>query len=109
MQGVIIWTHTGVMARRVRSKEFLSYIAVAKPAQLKAVLHNASAEELMSICEVALNIIHGNLSIDIDIERRRGLLKTLASKQVNLSQKRRVLNLSPTYRNIVQKIIQAQQ
>lgn len=98
-----------VMDRRLHSREFLAYAAIAKPVQLKELLRNASDQELKAICEVVLNILHGNLRSDIDISRRRNFLKTFASRKISLNKKRDILIISPTYRNIVQRIIKSLQ
>lgn len=93
------------MDRRLHAREFLAYIAIAKTHQLRDLLHNTTDQELKALCEVALNIVHGNLRTTTDITKRKDFLKTLASKTLSLNKKRIILTKSPTYRNTLQKII----
>ena len=97
------------MDGRLHAKEFLAYFAIAKTQQLRELLRNTTDQELKAICELALNILHGNLKTHTDITKRQDFLKTLASKKRSLTKKRSILTQSPTYRNILQKIIKTLQ
>jgi hypothetical protein len=95
------------MERRLPAREFLSYTAVAKSRQLRELLRNATDRELKAICEIVLNLLHGNVTADIDINKRADFLKTFASRKISLNRKREILIISPTYRNIIQKILRS--
>jgi hypothetical protein len=91
--------------RVMRHKEFLHYLAKAGTRQLHSLLKSASDSEFKTICELALNYIHGNLNSSEDLERRENFLRTLASRSIGIEKKREILNTSKIYRTVLQSFI----
>jgi hypothetical protein len=87
------------------NKHFLRYFCVARGVQLKSLIQHSSKQELKTICEVLLNVLHGNINTNLDTQRRVDLRKTLTSKSVPTERKRRILVSSTVYRLYVKRLL----
>lgn len=88
-----------------RYKVFLRYFCKATGLQLKTLVEHSSDQELLAICEVLLNVLHGNIYTKFDIQKRIDLLKTLSSKTVPVDQKRHILVNSVIYRLYIKRLL----
>ena len=60
---------------------------VAAPKLQKHILQLGPVDVILAICEIALNIISGNLSIN-STKRQKGFLHQLADRSVSIKRKR---------------------
>ena len=84
------------MSRRVKKyKHHLKFISVCEHKSCKSLLGNCDKELIKSICECALNVLHG--SIPLQQKNRRKLakhkndLRNLVSKVVSIQQKKQIV------------------
>ena len=73
----------------------LRTLAVSKPALCKAIIQNAEPDLIKCLCECAMNILKGNVSITPGQKRKlahhKTHLRNLVKRQVSLSKKKKVL------------------
>lgn len=75
----------------------LQKILSAKPRNRKTVLKRLSNREIKLLCEVCLNLIHGNLKITDSksfkrLKRGRKVISELADKRKPIGYKKRLIN-----------------
>jgi hypothetical protein len=67
----------------------------AKPTERAAVLENADRELLMAICEIALNVLCGNVKLTKPLKsalcKHRHTMRQLADERLPLAKKRKLL------------------
>ena len=78
------------------TKAFFNKIARSKPKERKKVLKAATNEELNGLCEVCINVVHGNVQLSKKrfacFKRHKRLLHKLSNKKISLRAKRKVVN-----------------
>lgn len=85
------------MSARLRKHlPLLKMLHKATPKQRLLILQSASDELILTLCEVALNILYGTIPIRPKdyrkLKKRRAEIKLVADKKISLSAKKRVLN-----------------
>lgn len=71
---------------------FLHALANAHPQQRKALLRTAKNSQIESICEICLNILGGNIPVNLrKMKKYKNILRNLAKKSSNIQQKRKTL------------------
>ena len=85
------------MSTRIKANHaFLQLLARSTAERRRMLLKHATKDELMSLFEICLNILRGNLSIkgkDYEkLKRQRHLIRTLADKQVAIKEKKKIVN-----------------
>ena len=77
---------------------FLQMIANAKLKQRKAIINTMDKDQLCFICEVALNVLAGNLPISDNIKKQllphKSFLRQLANRKISNRFKKKLLNQS---------------
>lgn len=75
-----------------RHVHFLQALAHAHPMQRRALLKTAKNDQIESLCEICLNILAGNIPVNVNkMKRYKSLLRGLARKTSNVQQKKRML------------------
>lgn len=73
----------------------LKQLIRGSPGQRRDILHTASDELIQALCEIALNILRGNIPLTgkqiAKLKKQKALIKLLARKSVRISKKRRVI------------------
>lgn len=85
------------MSQRIKKHQpFLHLLARSRPKQRKILLRQATKDELLSLFEICLNIIKGNIPLKAEdfkkLKRHKGLLRTLSDKKVTLKHKKKLIN-----------------
>ena len=71
---------------------FLYILARSHPSQKKALIRTASNEQLKSLCEICLNVLGGNIPINLQkLKKYKKLLRALADKKFSVQRKKRIL------------------
>lgn len=81
----------------LQKKDFLRLLANANTRKrTRNLISIAEKNEIKSIIEMLLNILHGNISVDKDTLRKmrkcKNLLRKVTSKGLNLSDQKLILN-----------------
>jgi hypothetical protein len=83
-------------ARLLRNLPLLKLLLKATPKQRRVILEAAADELIVTLCEVALNVVHGNIPLTPQqyqkLKRRRSEIKIVADKKVGVRRKRRLIN-----------------
>ena len=78
------------------TKNFAYQLAESSRKERKALLRDATEEQLKGLFEICLNIIRGNVPMDQAdfqrLKRHKNTLTALASKKVPIYKKRRIVN-----------------
>lgn len=85
------------MSKALKNSEYyLRLLAKSSPRRRKVLLDHVNKEELKSLCEICLNILKGNISLDAKnfrrLKRNRQTIKVLANSKVPIKVKRQVVN-----------------
>ncbi|KAL0146560.1 hypothetical protein M9458_058191 [Cirrhinus mrigala] len=79
---------------RLRSGLFSEY--QASPKQRRVILQSASDQLILSLCEIALNVLHGTIPLNTSqlrrLKKRKEEIKYAASKNINIGRKKRMIN-----------------
>ena len=79
-----------------RNLSLLKKLLKAKPHQRRVILQTGSDELILSLCEVALNILRGTIPLTSGQYRRlvknKSLIKLIADKKIGVGKKRRTIN-----------------
>ena len=74
----------------------LKSILKAKPPQRRLLLQTASDELILTLCEVALNILRGTIPLTSaqykKLEKKKTAIKFIADKKIGVLKKRRAIN-----------------
>lgn len=71
---------------------FLRAVATTHPLQRRALLKTAKNEQIESLCEICLNILAGNIPVNVNkMKKYKNLLRNLARKKSSIQQKKRML------------------
>lgn len=75
-----------------RHVHFLQALASTHPLQRRALLKTAKNEQIQCLCEICLNILAGNVPVNVNkMKRYKNLLRSLAKKKSSIQQKKRML------------------
>jgi len=70
----------------------LKALAETHPAQKRALLQTANKNQIESLCEICLNILSGNLPINVQkIKKYKNVLRTLTKKSASIQRKKKLL------------------
>lgn len=71
---------------------FLQALATTHPLQKRALLKTAKNEQIEILCEICLNILAGNIAVDVDrMKKYKNLFRNLARKKSSIQQKNKML------------------
>lgn len=74
----------------------LKRLLKARPAQRHVILHTASDEFILTLCEIALNILRGTIPLTSaqykKLCKKKTLIKLMADKKIGLHKKRLTIN-----------------
>lgn len=78
--------------RSKRHYNFLRVLAAASPKQKKLLLKNASTPEIKTVCEVCLNLLEGNIPVDVKkLQKYKTSIRKIACRSTNMKSKKRIL------------------
>ena len=85
------------MSKRLQKHQpFIQMLARSSVKRRKALIKQATKDELASLFEICLNILRGNLPLNSymhkKLKRERKTLRTLADKKISLAHKKKVVN-----------------
>ena len=85
------------MDKRLLAQEpFLRLLSRSSPKRRKRLLQQATKDELTVLFEICLNILKGNIPLNNTVfkklKRHKGILRTLGSKKVALTHKKKIAN-----------------
>ena len=88
---------TSKMSKRIEANQpFLQLLARSGSKRRKALLQHATKDELATLFEICLNILHGHFKLSPkryrQFKRERQTLRTLANKKVGLQRKKTLVN-----------------
>lgn len=82
--------------RLCRNLPLLKLLYKATPKQRRAILQSSSDELILTLCEVALNVLHGTIPLTANqhqkLKKRKKEIKITADQKINVKKKRRILN-----------------
>ena len=82
--------------RLYRNLPLLKLLFKAKPAQRRVILQAASNELILTLCEVALNILKGTIPLTTTqyhvLKKKKFEIKFFADKKIGVSRKKKVIN-----------------
>ena len=83
------------MSKRLKANQpFLQLLSRSSAKRRKALVKQATKEELAALFEICFNILRGNLPLNSymkkKLKRERRTLRTLADKKVSLQHKKKV-------------------
>lgn len=74
----------------------LELLHKAAPRARGAIINNANADFINSLCEIALNILRGNIPLSTKqyklLKKKKRVIRLVADKKVSHSKKRKFLN-----------------
>lgn len=83
-------------ARLLRNHSLLKLLLKATPKQRRVILQTAADEFILCLCELALNVLHGNIPLThqqhLKLKRRKTEIKFVADKKVGVKRKRLLIN-----------------
>lgn len=83
-------------ARLLRNLSLLKLLLKGTPKQRHVILQSASDEFIVTLCELALNILHGNVPLTTQqyqkLKRRKAEISFVANKKIGVRRKRRMIN-----------------
>ena len=85
------------MSTRIRANQaFLHLLARSTSERRRLLLKHATKDELMSLFEICLNILRGNLNIKgkdyTKLKKERHLISQLANRRVTFNKKKKLIN-----------------
>ncbi|GFQ83948.1 hypothetical protein TNCT_562971 [Trichonephila clavata] len=68
----------------------LKLLLTASPAQKRAIIRTADKSQLHLFCEICLNILEGNLAVDVKkLRKYKKAIRKIGNKKLSLKQKRK--------------------
>lgn len=75
-----------------KNYHFLHMLVRSRTPQKRALLHTADNAQIKSMCEVCLNVLKGNIPVNIKkMKKYKYMLRKLASKTIPYESKKRML------------------
>ena len=88
--------NANMSARIDRNMPLLNILLKAKPAQRRLILQSASNELILTLCEVAFNILCGTIPLTNSqykkLEKKKTEIKFFADKKIGVRRKKRAIN-----------------
>lgn len=71
---------------------FLRILAHSHPAQKRALVQTANNDQISSLCEVCVNILNGNIPVNVrKLRKYKNILRLLSNKRESTQKKKRIL------------------
>lgn len=71
---------------------FLQMLARSSLPQRRAILHTANRSQIRCLCEICLNVLAGNVPINIKkLKKHKNAIRKLANKSIKFQTKKRML------------------
>ena len=84
--------------RLKRNFQALNSLYQASPGERKVILRKAPTDLILAICEIALNLLRGNIPLTAQqyrqLKRRKKTIKLFANKRTTVESKRKAVNQS---------------
>ena len=81
-----------------RNLSKLGLLYKAKPGMRKVTVCGASADFIDALCEIALNVLRGNIPLTdkqyAQLKKKRGIIRLVADKKVKHLKKKKTINQS---------------
>lgn len=78
-----------------RNADVLRLLYKSKPAMVKAILKNMTADQVKALCECILNVLRGNVELNIKqknrLARYKRIMRALSSKKHSAARRKRLL------------------
>lgn len=75
-----------------KNYHLLSVLARATPAQRKAILKQATPNEIKVICEICHNTLQGNIPVNISkLKKYKSSIRKLTNKKIPIKKKKKIL------------------
>lgn len=84
------------MSKRIkRNLPILKALLVLKPSERRSLLCHASEDLILTLCEIALNVLKGNIPLTSEqyakLKKQKKFIKLFANRKTGLKHKRKVL------------------
>lgn len=71
---------------------YLRSLTLASPKHKKLLLKNASNSEILAICEICLNLLSGNIPVNVKkLQKYKNSIRKIACRSTHLNSKKRIL------------------
>lgn len=75
-----------------KNYHFLQMLAKATPDQKRALLRTASNSQVLSLCEICLNTLVGNIPVDIKrLKKYKNIIRKLSKRSTSVRNKKALL------------------
>lgn len=79
------------MKKLKQNYHFLNILSRSSPAQKKALLRTANKGQILSLCEICLNVLSGNVPVPVKkLRKYRNVLRRVAKKSTKLAHKKKL-------------------
>lgn len=82
--------------RMRRNLAMLEMLYKAQPGMRRLIVCNASADFINALCEIALNVLRGNIPLNTkqykQLKRQKAVIRLVADKKVNHQKKKKKIN-----------------
>ena len=89
--------NANMSARIHRKMPLLKILLKAKPVQRRLILQSASNKLILTLCEVAFNILSGTIPLTNSqykkLEKKKTEIKFISDKKIGVRRKKRAINL----------------
>lgn len=80
------------MKKLKKNFNFLRYLSTCSPKQRKLLLDGADESQITCLCEICLNILKGNIPINVKkLKKYKKAIRILAKKSTSLKNKKKIL------------------
>lgn len=80
------------MKRLRKNSEFLRLLCKAKSHQRKKLLRTANKEQILCLCEICLNILSGNIPVDVKkLEKIKNVIRKIAKPSLSITKKKNMI------------------
>lgn len=103
------------MKRLRKNSNFLKLLLKTSPNKRRSLLRTANKEQVSCLCEICLNILAGNIPVNIKkIKKFKNVLRKLANPSTKLQTKKNILvnqsggflgNILPTIATVLSNIL----
>lgn len=79
------------MKKLKQNYHFLHVLSRSSPAQKRALLRSANKGQILSLCEICLNVLSGNVPCQVKkLHKYRNILRKIAKKSTKLAHKKKI-------------------
>lgn len=95
------------MKKLKQNYHFLNILSRSSPAQKRALLRTANKGQILSLCEICLNVLSGNIPVPVKkLQKYRNALRRVAKKSTKIAHKKKIfINQSGGFLPIVLRAI----